>query len=128
MFISYTPHKKSKPITYNGRTQSLLRWSLELNIPYETLWQRLRRGWDVEKSFTTEVEPRENHYIVIDGEVGTLHSWCRKLNLPYISIYQLVKYGGFSPEEVIMNAMNRTKEEKRRPKAARRRQGEGKET
>ena len=32
-------------ITYGRRTQSLSEWSRELNISYQTMWQRYHRGW-----------------------------------------------------------------------------------
>lgn len=38
-------------ITYNGKTQTLTEWALELNIKRTTLSNRLRNGWSVEKAF-----------------------------------------------------------------------------
>ena len=102
-------YREPKLISYNGKTQSIFRWSIETGIPYITLYQRIRRGWSIEKSLTSEVEPRENHYIILDGEVGTLHSWCRKLNLPYLQVYQLVKYSDMDAEEILINAMKHKK-------------------
>lgn len=47
--------KKERLITYNGKTQNLLAWSRELNIPYATLKSRLNLlHWTVEKAFTYE--------------------------------------------------------------------------
>lgn len=43
----------SKNISFNGKSQSLSRWSDELNIPKDVLWARLNRlNWTVEKTFT----------------------------------------------------------------------------
>jgi group I intron endonuclease len=40
-------------ITFNNKTQSLVRWSEELNIPDNVLWARLNQlHWTVEKAFT----------------------------------------------------------------------------
>lgn len=43
-------------ITYNGRTQNILAWSEEKNIPYATLRARISRyKWSVEKALETPV-------------------------------------------------------------------------
>lgn len=45
-----------KPVTYNGKTQTLKEWATELGIPYKTLHKRVRSsGWSYEKAFTTKV-------------------------------------------------------------------------
>ncbi len=44
-------------ITYNGKTQTVKQWSIELEIEYGTLLSRLNRGhWTVEKAFTTPIK------------------------------------------------------------------------
>lgn len=38
-------------ITYKGQTKNLLEWSKELNIPYTSLWIKLKRNdWNLEKA------------------------------------------------------------------------------
>ncbi len=45
-----TGHK----VTFNGKTQSILKWSKELNLNYGTLWTRIAIwGWSPEKALTT---------------------------------------------------------------------------
>jgi hypothetical protein len=40
-------------ITFNGKTQCLMDWSKELNIPYGTLRQRLYKfNWSIKRAFT----------------------------------------------------------------------------
>lgn len=39
-------------ITYNGRTQTVSEWAEEVGISYFTLYRRLSRGWDVERTLT----------------------------------------------------------------------------
>jgi hypothetical protein len=57
------PHFFNKPrikhlITFNGITKPLAQWASEMNLPYETIHNRLfARGWSVEKALTT---PRMN--------------------------------------------------------------------
>lgn len=46
--------RRSRIITYNGKTQTLKEWSDELGIKYMTLWARLER-WPVERAFEESV-------------------------------------------------------------------------
>lgn len=43
-------------ITFNNKSQLLIEWSKELNIPYKTLWFRIYKlKWSIEKALTTLV-------------------------------------------------------------------------
>lgn len=42
-------------ITYKNQTHTLAEWSEILNIRYSRLFWRIKKGWDVEKAFTTPV-------------------------------------------------------------------------
>lgn len=43
-------------ITYQGRTQNLRQWSIELGIEYHALYYRIIKSkWSVEKAFTTPI-------------------------------------------------------------------------
>jgi hypothetical protein len=48
--------RNNRLLSFNGKTQSLAEWSEELAIPYFTLHARLRRGWSVEQTLSTEVK------------------------------------------------------------------------
>lgn len=48
-------------VEYNGETYTLSEWSEKLKIPYKTLYQRLKRGWDVKRAFCTS--KMKNQYI-----------------------------------------------------------------
>ena len=39
-----------RDITFNGKTQSISKWAKELNIPYATLKQRFKNGWDTSRA------------------------------------------------------------------------------
>jgi hypothetical protein len=45
--------RRSKLITWNGKTQSIRDWAKEYNVGARVVSERLRRGWDLEKSLTT---------------------------------------------------------------------------
>ena len=46
-------------ITYKGTTKSVVEWSENAAIHYNTLIKRLYRGWSVEKTLTTSVKERK---------------------------------------------------------------------
>lgn len=41
-------------ISFNGKTQTLKRWSEETGIPYKNLLWRVDQGWSIEKALTTK--------------------------------------------------------------------------
>lgn len=47
--------RNNRRITWNGRTQVLEDWIKELGFRKSTLTMRLRRGWSIERAFTTSV-------------------------------------------------------------------------
>jgi hypothetical protein len=57
----------SRAITFDGRTQSLARWAEEYEISYDLLFDRLGRGWPVEKALTT---PRRGERGSSRGDTG----------------------------------------------------------
>jgi hypothetical protein len=50
-----TNQRTNLKIKYKGETKCLSRWAKHLNIKYNTLYARIKRGWSVDKSFNTEV-------------------------------------------------------------------------
>lgn len=53
--------RSNKRITYNGTTQTLIEWAHELNITAPTLSGRLKRGWSLDRAFTTPTMPQFAH-------------------------------------------------------------------
>lgn len=50
--------KSSVLIEFNGKTQCITEWSEEVGIGFATLYQRLKKGWSVEKALTHPVRVR----------------------------------------------------------------------
>jgi hypothetical protein len=48
--------KTTKTIFFRGEIKPLGEWAEELGYSYDLLYLRLRRGWSVEKAFTTPVD------------------------------------------------------------------------
>lgn len=46
-------------IEYHGRTETMANWARELKMSYDALSTRLKRGWSVERAFTTPVIQRQ---------------------------------------------------------------------
>lgn len=42
----------NKLLTYNGKTQHMTDWAIELGIPLSTISVRLKRGWSVERALS----------------------------------------------------------------------------
>ena len=45
--------RRSRLITWNGKTQSIRGWAAEYNIGSRRLWERLKRGWNMQRALTT---------------------------------------------------------------------------
>lgn len=57
------PKKKNKrEYIYEGKTQNLSAWAKELNMPVQTLYNRLvMKNWPVEKAFTEPAKRGKKH-------------------------------------------------------------------
>lgn len=47
--------RNTRLITFDGRTQCLQDWAIELGFSFPQLWKRLDSGWSAEKAFTTPI-------------------------------------------------------------------------
>lgn len=45
-----------KEILFNGKSQSISAWGRELNISSGIIWNRLNKGWSIEKALSTKVK------------------------------------------------------------------------
>ncbi len=89
-------------LTHNGKTQTLLQWSKELNINPKTMATRYFKGWTVEKMLTCQTnERRGKNTIEYQGEVHSLGFWARKLGLSEATIWR--RYSKGYPVEVIFS-------------------------
>ena len=81
-------------ITFNGETKALSQWALDMNLPYQTLYQRIFvKGWDVEKALTMSKEkPVTKEQIVAEAKELTkqeleLAEIIRKSDNPQMALY-----------------------------------------
>lgn len=90
-------------LTYNGKTQSLIEWAIEMGIPVNTLYARINQyGWSVEKALNTPIKPKKNVVMIeIDGVVKTRQAWCDEYGIsPQLYEYR-IKHSGLSPIEAL---------------------------
>lgn len=48
---------QNRRITFNGKTQCLVDWSLETGLKEDTITMRIKRGWPVERALTMTARP-----------------------------------------------------------------------
>ena len=48
--------RNNRNLSFNGVTKTLSEWAEETGIKSSTIWARLKRGWSIEKTLTTEVK------------------------------------------------------------------------
>ena len=51
--------RSNRLLTFNGQTKCLMDWALSLGVKFNTLHERLRRGWSVERTLTTSIQGRQ---------------------------------------------------------------------
>ena len=58
-----TSNKSSnRYITYNGKTQTIHQWSIDIGLNEQTLTNRINRGWSIERALTTKPNIGNNQY------------------------------------------------------------------
>ena len=58
-----TSNKSSnRYITYNGKTQTIQQWSIDIGLNEQTLTNRINRGWSIERALTTKPNIGNNQY------------------------------------------------------------------
>lgn len=57
-------HRRSRRLTYKGKTQTLTQWACEKNIAPATLDFRLRRGWSMRRSLNEPLHLGRWHHAV----------------------------------------------------------------
>jgi hypothetical protein len=59
--------RKTRNITYNGKTQCVTEWEKELGFKPVAITMRLKRGWSVEKALETprRIRDENGHYVLL---------------------------------------------------------------
>lgn len=75
-------------IEYNGQCNALSEWAKELNLPYQTLLNRINKKWDIKDAFTTPVNlgnknignswERNSSKFILDTETGIFYGYLQE--------------------------------------------------
>lgn len=84
--------------TFQGETLTLQQWSQRLGIQYATLYDRVERGWSIERAFT---EPLEMERVLeFNGKVQTITEWSAEIGVSSSAIRKRLAKG-LSIEQVL---------------------------
>lgn len=79
-------------LTYRGKTLPLIAWAEKTKLSPETISERIRRGWSVDKALQAKV--RQSMALVRwRGRLQTLKTWAKELGIPYITLYYRFQVG-----------------------------------
>lgn len=83
-----TADERGRPLTFQGKTQTIGYWAKELGLKRITIKKRLLRGWSVEKTLSTPPEPslagrnpRDPERHTFNGASRTIPQWAKLYKL-----------------------------------------------
>ena len=94
-FLDYYKQPKvrqGKRYFYDNKNLNLYEWAEKINIPVETLYSRLSKGWSIEKTLTTPTDSRIK-YIEYKGKRKSIKEWEKELGFSKDLISQRLKRG-----------------------------------
>jgi hypothetical protein len=84
-------------LTFNGKTQTQLAWSIELKIPNSVIHYRLSIGMSVEEALS---KPRRRAYLTARGRTQRMSDWSRETGVAQHVISKRIKRG-WSDEQAL---------------------------
>lgn len=92
--------------TYNGNTQSEMKWAEEYGISYNTLKTRLKYGWSFEDALNTPVlkSPFKTKLIECRGETHKLSEWSKIVGINYNTLKSRIR-NGWDMERVLFEPL-----------------------
>lgn len=102
--------RRTRRLTYRGRTQSMADWAEELGISYTMIRQRLRLGWSVEDALETPSNIYKGPYktarrLTLNGESHTVSEWSKILGMCIYTIQGRIRQG--LPDSVVLQTKRR---------------------
>jgi hypothetical protein len=82
--------RSNRYLTFDGETKLLVEWAEERKLPMSVLWNRLNRGWSVEKTLSTP-QIRQRKKYLIDGNQLTLTEASTKYGIPFHRLYDRIE-------------------------------------
>jgi hypothetical protein len=93
---------RNRLITFDGRTATIAEWAEILNVKYMTLFQRLHRGWPLERALRATVHAAgkdsarhrtTNHLETYQGETRTVAEWAERHGMNTRQLGQRLRQG-----------------------------------
>jgi hypothetical protein len=91
--------RRTRWITFNDKTQSMVAWAEEIGISYFMLRKRLYDGWTVEAALTTPVlnartrKPPTRTTLTYQGRSQAIAAWAREFNMPQTLLSRRLREG-----------------------------------
>lgn len=106
--------RKTRFVDYKGKQTPICELAEKFNIDRTTLFDRLERGWNIEKALTTPVLENKNTkvYLEFDGERLSLSEWSRKLGIGH-SILSRRRSKGWSVEQILTTPIKKRSKNKK---------------
>lgn len=83
--------------TFDGRTQCAAAWCEEFSMPISTFWNRLDRGWSIEKTLTEPTFQVKTY--TYQGKTQTLFEWAKELGIKKDTLDARIRRRGWSVEK-----------------------------
>lgn len=73
--------RANRHLTHEGQTRTVAEWAHALGVPPWALFNRLYRGWSVERTMTTPLEPMVVQTLTHARETLTLSEWAARVGV-----------------------------------------------
>lgn len=104
-----SPEDEAFQVEYNGKKQSIKKWSEEIGIPYLTLKNRIMNlGWSAEEALTTPNWGKQPKY-TYEGETLSLGAIAKKYGVPYRILWQRIHREGWTMEKALSYPISRSR-------------------
>ena len=92
----------NKQLTFNGQTKTLQEWAEYTGIDANTIGQRLRSGWNVERALT-ECNHNTNHQYMVtfNGQTKRISEWAKELGINYNTLHNRISYRHWPVEKAL---------------------------
>jgi len=97
----------ARPVTYNGKTQTVSEWARETGIGFTTIIARLNRNYPIEDVFSkTKVQGGNSptKILVHNGRQQTIAQWAAEIGIPKSILKKRLK-AGISLDRALQNPM-----------------------
>lgn len=90
--------RTNRYVTIKNRTQTIMEWSRESGVSWDTIHDRIERGWGEDRLL--QKEDSRYRIVTIKGETHTFKYWCNKYNLSRSTLFFRLQSG--CPEDKLL--------------------------